>query len=478
VKLERVSDTVWDLPIQGGMLVPGRVYADEELVRALEGDQSLDQVANVAHLPGILRYSMAMPDIHFGYGFPIGGVAAFGVEEGVVSPGGVGYDINCGCRLLATDLELSDVEGKVQVLVDRLFRDVPSGVGSSGAIAKLSRKELEKLLTKGAAWAVERGYGSSQDLDHTEDRGALPGADPSAVSERAYGRGLDQVGTLGSGNHFLEVQVVDKVFDPEAAAAFGLSEGQVTVMVHCGSRGFGYQVCDDYLSVMGQASAKYHIALPDRQLACAPVRSPEGRRYLAAMACAANYAWANRQMIMHLTEEALLRALHIAPKNLNLRLVYDVAHNIAKLEEHLVEGRMIGACVHRKGATRAFGPGRPEVPADYADVGQPVLIPGDMGTASYVCKGTTEAMRQTFGSTCHGAGRVMSRAQALRRAEGRAIDRELAEKGILVRSQGHKTLGEEMPEAYKDVERVVGVMDRAGISPRVARLRPLAVVKG
>jgi tRNA-splicing ligase RtcB len=246
VKLERVSDTVWDLPIQGGMLVPGRVYADEELVRALEGDQSLDQVANVAHLPGILRYSMAMPDIHFGYGFPIGGVAAFGVEEGVVSPGGVGYDINCGCRLLATDLELSDVEGKVQVLVDRLFRDVPSGVGSSGAIAKLSRKELEKLLTKGAAWAVERGYGSSQDLDHTEDRGALPGADPSAVSERAYGRGLDQVGTLGSGNHFLEVQVVDKVFDPEAAAAFGLSEGQVTVMVHCGSRGFGYQVCDDY----------------------------------------------------------------------------------------------------------------------------------------------------------------------------------------------------------------------------------------
>ena len=478
MRLERISDVVWELPVREGMRVPGRIYADDELVRALEGDQSLEQVANVAHLPGILCCSLAMPDIHFGYGFPIGGVAAFAVEDGVVSPGGVGYDINCGCRLLATDLRLSDVEGKVQALVDRLFRNVPSGVGSSGAIAKLPRKELEKLLVKGAAWAVEQGYGSSADLDHTEDRGAVSGADPTAVSERAYARGLDQVGTLGSGNHFLEVQVVDEVFDRTAAEAFGLAEGQVTVMVHCGSRGFGYQVCDDYLAVMGAASAKYHIQLPDRQLACAPVKSAEGRRYLSAMACAANYAWANRQMIMHLTEEAMLQALRMAPKDLNLRLVYDVAHNIAKLETHVLEGRTVETCVHRKGATRAFGPGRPEVPADYAVVGQPVLIPGDMGTASYVCKGTAEAMTQTFGSTCHGAGRVMSRAQALRQAKGRAIDRELAKKGILVRSQGSKTLGEEMPEAYKDVDRVVGVMHRAGISPRVARLRPLAVVKG
>ena len=478
MRLQRLSEWLWELPREGNMRVPGRVYADDQLALALEGDQSLEQVANVTHLPGILCCSLAMPDIHFGYGFPIGGVAAFSVDEGVVSPGGVGYDINCGCRLLATDLESADVRGKLQTLVDRLFSDVPSGVGARGAIAKLSRKDLERLLTRGAAWAVENGYGSPRDLDHTEDRGAIAGADPSTISERAYSRGLDQVGTLGSGNHFLEVQVVEEIFDPTAAAAFGLREGQITIMVHCGSRGFGYQVCDDYLALMGQASAKYHITLPDRQLACAPVSSPEGRRYLAAMACAANYAWANRQMIMHLTEESILQALHLSPRDLNLRLVYDVAHNIVKLEEHEVAGRPVQACVHRKGATRAFAPGRAELPADYSAVGQPVLIPGDMGTASYVCKGTQEAMVQTFGSTCHGAGRIMSRAQALKRAKGRSIDRELAERGVLVRAQVLKTLGEEMPEAYKDVERVVGVMDRAGISPRVARLRPLAVVKG
>lgn len=462
----------------GGMRVPGRIYADDELVRALEGDQSLNQVANVAHLPGIICCSLAMPDIHFGYGFPIGGVAAFAIDEGIISPGGVGYDINCGCRLLATDLTFADAAEKLKPIVDQLFRDVPAGVGSSGAIAKLSRPEMENLLVEGAGWAVRKGYGSASDLDHTEDGGAIAGSDPSQVSARAYERGFDQVGTLGSGNHFLEVQVVEQVFDQKAATAFGLFEGQLTVMIHCGSRGFGYQVCEDYLAVMGEAARKYQIDLPDRQLACAPVKSPEGRRYMSAMACAANYAWANRQMIMHLVEEALLHALRITPKDLNLRLVYDVAHNIAKLEEHVVDGRPVRACVHRKGATRAFAPGRPEVPADYVDVGQPVLIPGDMGTASYVCRGGSEAMRQTFGSTCHGAGRVMSRAQALRSAKGRAIDRELAEKGILVRSQGRKTLGEEMPEAYKDVDRVVGVMDRAGISPKVARLRPLAVVKG
>jgi tRNA-splicing ligase RtcB (3'-phosphate/5'-hydroxy nucleic acid ligase) len=476
--LTEVSKWVWELPATGGMRVPGRIYADQRMVKALREDQSLTQVGNVAHLPGILRYSMAMPDIHFGYGFPIGGVAAFSVEEGVVSPGGVGYDINCGCRLLATDLAESDVKGQTRRLVDQLFRDVPSGVGASGAIAKLSRKELERVVVKGAAWAVERGYGSTADLDRTEDCGALTGADPAAVSERAYARGQDQVGTLGSGNHFLEVQTVEEVFDPDAAAAFGLREGQITVMVHCGSRGFGYQVCEDYLEVMAAASRRYRIDLPDRQLACAPVTSPEGRQYLAAMACAANYAWANRQMIMHLTEQALLRALHLAPKELNLRLVYDVAHNIAKLETHQVAGAPVDTCVHRKGATRAFGPGRAEVPADCRHVGQPVLIPGDMGTASFVCKGTSEAMAQTFGSTCHGAGRVMSRSQALKKAQGRAIDRELESVGIFVRSQGRKTLAEEMPEAYKDVERVVATMEGTGISPRVARLRPLGVVKG
>jgi tRNA-splicing ligase RtcB (3'-phosphate/5'-hydroxy nucleic acid ligase) len=476
--LRQLSDVLWELPATGGMRVPGRVYADSQLVSALQEDQSLTQVGNVAHLPGILCCSLAMPDIHFGYGFPIGGVAAFAVDEGVVSPGGVGYDINCGCRLLSTSLEAADIRDKVPRLVDQLFRDVPSGVGSSGAIAKLPRSELERVLVKGAAWAVEHGYGSSDDLLHTEDKGALPGADPAAVSDRAYARGQDQVGTLGSGNHFLEIQVVDEVFDREAAAAFGLHQGQVTVMVHCGSRGLGYQICEDYLGVMAAASTRYHIELPDRQLACAPVTSPEGRRYLAAMACAANYAWANRQMIMHLTEQALLHALHISPKELDLRLVYDVAHNIAKLETHEVAGVPVEACVHRKGATRAFGPGRAEVPPDYRAVGQPVLIPGDMGTASFVCKGTDEAMKQTFGSTCHGAGRVMSRSQALKRAKGRVIARELGEAGIVVRSQGHKTLGEEMPEAYKDVERVVAVMDRARISPRVARLRPLGVIKG
>ncbi|MFH0916414.1 MAG: RtcB family protein [bacterium] len=476
--LRQMSEWLWELPATGGMRVPGRVYADRQLLQALRDDQSLLQVSNVAHLPGILCCSLAMPDIHFGYGFPIGGVAAFGVDDGVVSPGGVGYDINCGCRLLATDLGSTDVQGLVPRLVEQLFRDVPSGVGSSGAIAKLTRKELGDLLIKGAGWAVDHGYGSRDDLEHTEDRGALPGADPAAVSDRAYTRGQDQVGTLGSGNHFLEIQLVDEIFDREAASAYGLHQGQVTVMVHCGSRGLGYQVCEDYLGVMAAASARYDIALPDRQLACAPVASPEGRTYLAAMACAANYAWANRQMITHLTEKALLHALRISPKQLNLRLVYDVAHNIAKLERHEVGGAQVNACVHRKGATRAFGPGRDEVPPDYRTVGQPVLIPGDMGTASFVCKGTDEAMRQTFGSTCHGAGRVMSRSQALKRAKGRAIDRELAAAGIFVRSQSHKTLGEEMPEAYKDVERVVAVMDQAGISPRVARLRPLGVVKG
>lgn len=477
-QLHRLGDVLWEMPAASGMRVPGRIYADRELLEQLRNDQSLVQVRNVAHLPGILSYSLAMPDIHFGYGFPIGGVAAFDVDEGVVSPGGVGYDINCGCRLLATDLTFADIEGKIQALVNQLFRDVPSGVGSSGAIAKLSRHELERLLTKGAAWAVEHGFGSAGDLEHTENRGALPGADPAMVSDRAYTRGQDQVGTLGSGNHFLEVQMVDEIFDQTAAAAYGLRKGQVAIMVHCGSRGFGYQVCEDYLSIMEAASTRYRIDLPDRQLACAPVTSPEGRRYLAAMACAANYAWANRQMIMHLTEKAILHALHISPRELNLRLVYDVAHNIAKLEDHEVAGTPAKTCVHRKGATRAFGPGHEEIPQDYRGVGQPVLIPGDMGTASFVCKGTDEAMAQTFGSTCHGAGRVMSRAQALKRAKGREIDSELAAAGIVVRSQGRKTLGEEMPEAYKEVERVVAVMDRAGISPRVARLRPLGVVKG
>ncbi len=476
--LIRVSENVWEIPATGGMRVPGRVYTDETSAGRLASDPCLDQVRNVAHLPGIEGYSLAMPDMHLGYGFPIGGVGAFRVKDGVISPGGVGYDINCGVRLLATDLDAADITGKTERLADRLFSDVPSGVGSHGAIERLTAPALSRLMVRGAAWAVEQGFGEGADLEHTEAGGALPEADPDAVSERAFARGLDQVGTLGSGNHFLEIQVVDQVFDREAATAYGLHEGQLTVMIHCGSRGFGHQVCDDYLEVMAAASVRYGIELPDRQLACAPVDSPEGRRYLGAMACAANYAWANRQMIMHLTGESMQKALGLSPRSLGLRLVYDVAHNIAKIETHVSGERNLELCVHRKGATRAFGPGHPEVPPTYRGVGQPVLTPGDMGTASYVCRGTEKAMRQTFGSTCHGAGRAMSRAQALKRAKGRDISRELAAVGVVVRTQGRKTLMEEMPEAYKDIHEVVDVMDRTGVSPRVARLRPLAVVKG
>jgi tRNA-splicing ligase RtcB (3'-phosphate/5'-hydroxy nucleic acid ligase) len=476
--LVKAGEVTWDLPATGGMRVPGRIYADEGIVRELRGDQSLEQVANVAHLPGIVRYSLAMPDIHFGYGFPIGGVAAFSLDEGVVSPGGVGYDINCGVRLLATELSAAEVRDRLKPLVDQLFRDVPSGVGAHGAIRKLTREELFELVVKGAGWAVEQGYGEPEDLAHTEAQGALPGADPACLSDRAIQRGLDQVGTLGSGNHFLELQVIDEVYDEEAAAAFGVRPGQLCLMIHCGSRGFGYQVCDDYLKVMAEAAARYGIELPDRQLVCAPVRSPEGERYLAAMAAAANYAWANRQMILHLSKQAMTRVLGVSAAGLGLRLVYDVAHNIAKIEQHELDGHRLEVCVHRKGATRAFGPGESELPADYRAMGQPVIIPGDMGRASFLCRGTETAMRETFGSTCHGAGRVLSRSAALKQAKGRLIDKELAQAGVLVRSQGRKTLAEEMPEAYKDVERVVGVVDRAGISPKVARLRPLGVVKG
>ena len=362
-RLRRVGDDIWELPRVGGMRVPGRVFADADLAATLAGDQSLTQVANVAHLPGIVRYSFAMPDVHFGYGFPIGGVAAFDVAEGVVSPGGVGYDINCGVRLLTTELTRADLgpqpERLVERVIDRLFSDVPAGVGSHGAIARLSQADLRVVVVAGAAWAVEKGYGRPTDLDHTEAGGALPGADPDSIGERAYARGSDQLGTLGSGNHFLELQVVDEVFDSEAATAFGLFAEQLTVMVHCGSRGFGYQVCEDSVAVMGQAARRYRLDLPDRQLACAPVGSDEGRRYLAAMAGAANYAWANRQMIMHLVSEALPRALSMEPATIGLRLLYDLAHNVAKLEEHEIDGTMRQLCVHRKGATRAFGPGHP-----------------------------------------------------------------------------------------------------------------------
>jgi len=478
-EIRQVGECVWEIPRTGGMRVPGRVYADEKLMAHVRQEKSLDQVANVAHLPGIVAHSLAMPDIHWGYGFPIGGVAATDPDGGgVISPGGVGYDINCGVRLLTSALDCDEARRRIRELVGALFEGVPSGIGSHGAIGKLKKRELEEVLTDGARWAVRKGFGSDADLDHTEEGGCLTSADPSHVGARAIERGRDQLGTLGSGNHFLEIGVVDEICDPAAAAAFGLHQGGVTLLVHTGSRGFGYQVCDDALDEMQRAVTKYHITLPDRQLACAPVRSPEGGRYLAAMACAANYAWANRQVIMTLAKRALSQALGRSEEKLGLRLLYDVCHNIAKLEEHEVDGNRRMLCVHRKGATRAFPPGAPEVPDVYRRIGQPVLVPGDMGTHSYVCIGTGLAMAETFGSTCHGAGRVLSRSKAKKIARGRDLRGELDAMGVTVASAGKATLAEEMPFAYKNVTDVVDVMDRAGIAKKVARLRPLGVIKG
>ncbi|WP_025324519.1 RtcB family protein [Deferrisoma camini] len=476
-ELRRIDEYRWEIPRQGTMRVPGVIYASEEMIGHIRSERAPEQVRNVATLPGILKASMAMPDVHWGYGFPIGGVAGMDAEEGVVSPGGVGYDINCGCRLMTTHLTVSEVRPRLRDLVGFLFSRIPSGVGSTGAI-RLSRKDERGVLVQGARWTVEVGYGWPEDLEATEEEGCLEGADPDAVSPRAYERGFNQVGTLGSGNHFLEVQYVERIFDPEAAEAFGLAEGQVTVMIHSGSRGFGYQVCDDYLKVMAREVAREGLELPDRQLACAFLRSDAARKYLGAMAAAANYAWANRQALMHWTREALLDFFGASPRDLGLRLLYDVAHNIAKSELHVVDGRERWVLVHRKGATRAFGPGDPRVPARYRAVGQPVLIPGDMGRASYILRGTAKAMEETFGSTCHGAGRVLSRKAALKRKRGAQVRRDLEQQGIFVFSAGTKTLAEEMPEAYKDVDEVVGVVDGAGISRKVARLRPLGVVKG
>ena len=478
MKIEKIHDYLWEIPPTGGMRVPGRIYASEDLMRDVKSDESIKQVMNVAHLPGILKYSLAMPDIHWGYGFPIGGVAATDAEEGVISPGGVGYDINCGVRLMKTNLVLDDVRPKLRDVVTQIYQSVPAGVGSQGAIRRLSKDEMRQIVRKGARWAIEQGYGHAGDTSHTEEYGCLEDADPDAVSARAYERGAAQVGTLGSGNHFLEIDVVDEIFHEAAAEAFGLFKDQVCLLIHSGSRGFGYQVCEDYLKVMEPAMRKYQIQLPDRQLACAPLGSPEGKQYVAAMRGAANFAWANRQVMMHLAEQALMAALNMGPGPLGFRLVYDVCHNIAKLEDHVIDGRPRRVCMHRKGATRAFGPGHPQIPEVYRAVGQPVIIPGDMGRSSYVLVGTARAMEETFGSSCHGAGRVKSRNQALKDARGRDLYQEMADRGVVVMSTGQRTVAEEMPEAYKDVGRVVDVIHRAGISHRVARLRPVGVVKG
>ena len=476
--LKRIDPVTLEVPLnyKEGMRVRGLIFADETLEGTLERE-SVSQVANVAMLPGIVGASLAMPDIHTGYGFAIGGVAAFDLKTGIISPGGVGYDINCGVRLLRSNLRRGDILPRQKEIVDALYNEIPAGVGSKGRI-RLNPEEERKLILHGAKWAVGEGYGEPSDLERIESGGHIEGADPSLISQKAYERGRAQQGTLGSGNHFLEIQYVDEIYDEEAASAFGLFLDQFTVMIHTGSRGFGHQVCTDFLEVMERAVQKYGISLPDRELACAPFESPEARDYLAAMRAAANYAWANRQCIMHWTREALIETLGMSPRELGLSLVYDVAHNIAKVEEHTVNGKKTKLVVHRKGATRAFPPGHPELPDVYRNTGQPVIIPGDMGRASFVLVGTEKAMELSFGSTCHGAGRVMSRHQAIRQAKGRAIWREMADKGIIVRSTGRETLAEEMSEAYKDISNVVDVVHRAGISRKVARLRPMGVVKG
>jgi tRNA-splicing ligase RtcB len=477
-EIKRIDDNRIEVPIGyvDGMKVPGVIYVDETLEKLLEAG-AIKQVANVAALPGIVKASIAMPDIHTGYGFSIGGVAAFDMKDGIVSPGGVGYDINCGVRLLRSNLVREDIASKITELVDALYREVPSGVGSKGRL-RLSGQDQQSLLRKGARWAVEHGFGDAEDLQHIESGGCLEGADPKIISDKAYERGKAQQGTLGSGNHFLEIQYVSEIYDEKAANALGLFPHQVTVMIHTGSRGFGHQVCTDFIKVMLSAAKKYGINLNDQELACAPISSTEAQDYLGGMCAAANYAWANRQCIMHWTREAMTQVLKMSPGELGLGLIYDVAHNIAKIEEHTVNGEKKKLMVHRKGATRAFPPGHPELPPTYKHIGQPVLIPGDMGRASFVLLGTQKAMEETFGSTCHGAGRVMSRHQAIRAAKGRSIRREMEDKGIIVRSAGRETLAEEMSDAYKDVSEVVNVVDRAGISKKVAMLKPMGVVKG
>jgi tRNA-splicing ligase RtcB len=475
--VERLDSYRIRLKKSGKMGAEGLAFLSRSLFDQAEAENALRQLANVAHLPGLVGPALAMPDMHWGYGFPIGGVAAFDLEKGCVSPGGVGYDINCGCRLLATDLEAPQLTGKLEGLIEALFTGVPTGVGRSGPL-KLSQSEMKKVLTKGARWAVEAGYGRSEDLEHIEDYGRLEGADPEVLSQRALDRGKPQLGTLGSGNHFLEIDVVDEVFNPPAAEVYGLFEGQLVVQIHSGSRGLGFQVCDDNLKSLTRWSAKEGIVLPDRQLVYAPFGSRQAGQYLAGMAAAANYAYANRQILTQLTREIFQKRLALSPSQLKMRLVIDVCHNIAKMERHRVKEKDLTLCIHRKGATRAFAAGRPELPPDYRDIGQPVLIPGDMGRASYVLVGREGAMKESFGSTCHGAGRVLSRQAAKSRAKGRLIDQELAADGIFVRATGRSTMAEEMPEAYKDVSQVVEVVHGAGLSTKVARLRPLGVIKG
>jgi len=478
--LNKIDDYRWEIPTsyKQGMTVPGLIFASESMLNHIWEEQVFQQVANVAFLPGIVDHSLAMPDIHWGYGFPIGGVAATRVRDGVVSPGGVGFDINCGVRLVRTNLTEEEVRPKIEQLVNELFINIPSGVGSEGKI-RASEKELVEVMVKGSHWAVEKGYGLAEDIIVTEESGCMKGARPDKVGSKARKRGIPQLGTLGSGNHFLEVEVVDELYDREAAKAMGIEDlGQVLILIHTGSRGFGHQICTDYVGLLGEAVKRYGISLPDRQLACAPINSPEGQDYLAAMACAANYAWTNRQFILHWVREAFIKVFGKSQEELGMRQIYDVCHNIAKTEEYTIDGKKQTLCVHRKGATRAFPAGHPDIPDVYRDIGQPVLIPGDMGRCSYVALGTETAMKETFGSTCHGAGRMQSRAAAKRSQRGADVARALAARGITVKAGSMASLAEEASEAYKDVSEVVDITHKAGISRKVARAKPMGVIKG
>jgi len=478
--VRKIDDYRWEIPpsYKAGMSVPGLIFTSESMLGHIWEEQVFQQVANVAFLPGIVGHSLAMPDIHWGYGFAIGGVAGTRVRDGVVSPGGVGFDINCGVRLLRTNLTESEVRPKIKELVAELYANIPSGVGSTGKL-RVSEKELDEVMIKGSRWAVEKGYGEAEDIVVTEESGCIKGANPAKVSSKAKKRGIPQLGTLGSGNHFLEVAVVDEIYDRDAARIMGINDvGQVVVLIHTGSRGFGHQVCTDYVSLLGNAVKRYGINLPDRQLACAPVQSPEGQDYLAAMACAANYAWTNRQCITHWTRESFAKVFGKSRREMGLEQVYDVAHNIAKIEKHTLSGKKHTLCVHRKGATRAFPAKHPDIPSVYQDIGQPILIPGDMGRCSYIALGTEIAMKETLGSTCHGAGRVQSRSAAKRSLRGADVAQALAARGITVKTGSLASLAEEASEAYKDVSDVVDVTHRAGISLKVVRSVPMGVIKG
>ena len=477
--LIQINDYEWEIPktLDPNMKVPVRIFATRRLIEAVLEDSSLQQAINSASLPGLVGHVLVMPDMHQGYGFPIGGVAATRFPDGVISPGGIGYDINCGVRLLASQIDATEAEPLLDVLATKLNNLCPSGVGKKGRI-KVNVRELEEVCREGSHWALRKGFASKVDLRRTEEQGRLEGADPINLSKRARDRGLEQIGTLGAGNHFIEVDVVEQVFDRRAALAMNLQEGCLVVQIHCGSRGLGHQVCSDYVDEFQSAVKRYGIKLPDRELVCAPMSSPEGKAYLSAMRCAANYAFANRQVLAHYSRQAFEETFADTVGNIQLDQVYDIAHNMGKIETHMVDGELIKVCVHRKGATRAFGPGFEGLPPEYRDIGQPVLVPGSMGTSSWVLVGTEQSMSRSFGSTCHGAGRMMSRSQAKKKIWGEDLRNQLQQKGIRIRSGSMAGLAEEAPEAYKDVDEVIDTVTGAGIARKVARLLPLVVIKG